>query len=427
VKWGDSNFFGRSVVLLLVVLFSLTGMQMLVSQVGLSGVVLGDKSDDHEQQTISPTMTVAPTHMVTVAPTQAPVTASPTNQPTAATAKPFYYAPAAPVEAPAGAVTNPTASPASAVATPVTTPVITATVQAPATTAGISLPTIIITPEPTIAVVVQPSAPGTPVPVSAPVEVRSSSGNVITTTNVVDRSTNETVRQIIGKFGITTAPARAPRIVPKLQSVVKVVEEKTAGEIQRELASLPSQTGAPQVRLRYKFLNGQMVLVGETDTGQETPLASNESASIIGRLARSEALDVKPGGVGEMVFTKGQIRAETELPLLVDLRTNLLTTETSTGIKTVPLLPDEAIKIAFASKVVDGVYQKKSSAEIGFKEAENGRLVYEIDGLSKRKLFGLIPFILKETALVDAGNGRVTQSDKSLGQLLVELVAFPIK
>lgn len=373
----------KGVTLLLVALFILTGARLVLVQIGRyqAGRVLGEedrgnkggRSDEHRNNGSS-RLTI-PTLTVVVEPT----------------------------------VTQ--------------TPIATATIAPPTT---VITPTVIITPEPTTTT--QPAFEGTTVaPVSVPVEVRSSSGSVVTTTNVVDRSVNETVRQIISKFGITTAPAPVSAIAPTLKTAVTAMEEKMAGEILRDLATLPSQTGAREVRLRYKFVNGQMALVGETDTGQEMPLSALESASIIGKLARSAALEVKPGGSGQMIFTKGQIRAETELPLLVDLVTNLLTTETSTGIKTVPLLPDEAIKIAFASRVVDGVYPKKSNAEIAFTEAENGRLVYEIDGLSKRKLFGLVPLTLRETVLVDTANGQVTQPDKSLGKLLVELIAFPVK
>lgn len=372
-KENDSVFFGRSLVFLLIVLFVLTGAQMVLSQAKemLPGAVLGEDSNEregkHEAATVTPTV-AAPITVVTTTPAE--------------------------------------------VSTEMTV---------------VATPTIVITPEPTTFPTPAGSGQATE-PVSPSVEVKSSNGVVITTTNVVDQSTSETVRQIISKFGISTAPVPTGLVAPTLKAAVKVMEERTAGEILRELAVLlPSRVEGPQVRLRYKFVNGRMTLVGETDTGQETLLSASESASIIGKLARSAALDVKPGGLGESVFTKGQIRAVTELPLLVDLRTNLLMTETSTGIKTVPLLPDEAIKIVFASGVVDGVYPKKSNAEIEFTEAENGRLVYQIEGLSKRKLFGLIPITLRETALVDTANGQVSQPDKSLGKLLVELMAFPMK
>lgn len=374
---------GNSLVLLLVVLFVLTGARMVLSQTKemFSGVVLGensnssdkDKKDNKDNKDDNDDNERANEHDTVV----------------------------------------PTVTPAE-VSTEMTV---------------VATPTIIITPEPPSTTIPTPAGSGqtTGSAVGTSVEVKSGNGVVITTTNVVDQSTGETVKQIISKFGVGTSPAPAKLATPALKMTVKAVEEKTAGEILRELESLPSQTGGPQVRLRYKFVNGQMTLVGETDTGEETLLSVSESARVMSKLARSAALEVKPGGSGELVFTKGQIRAVTELSLLVDLRTNLLTTETSTGIKTVPLLPDEATKIAFASKVVDGVYPKKNNAEISFSEAKNGRLVYQIDGLSKRKLFGLIPMTLRETALVDAANGLVSQPDKSLGKLLVELVAFPMK
>lgn len=400
---GSSSVFGRSLALLLVVLFVLTGTQMGLSLVRdySRGTVLGensnssdkDKKDNKDNKDDKDDNERSNNHD-TVVPTTA-------------------------------------VAPITATSTPIKVPT------------TITTPTIIITPEPTVAISEEldstspsttnsePSGSPTTIQESAsvniPVEVKSSSGNVVTTTTAVDRGTGETVRQIISKFGINTPAATVELAAPALKTTVKAVEEKTAGEILRELETLPSQTGGPQVRLRYKFVNGQMTLVGETDTGEETPLSMSESAGIMSKLARSAALEVKPGGSGELVFTKGQIRAVTELSLLVDLRTNLLTAETSTGIKTVPLLPDESIKIAFASRVVDGVYSKKNNAEISFSEAENGRLVYQIDGLSKRRLFGLIPMTIRETALVDAANGQVSQPDKSLGKLLVELVAFPIR
>jgi hypothetical protein len=281
-------------------------------------------------------------------------------------------------------------------------------------------PTIIITPQPTQATTTSDDRTQT-----ATTEVQSSSGVVVTTTSRVDRSTSETVRQIARKLGIRTAVPTTEVAAPVIKQAVKVVEEKTAAEILAELSSVRGETSVKEVRLRYRFVNGRMTLVGETDTGQESPLTPSESASILARLQRAAALAVAADAPGEMVFTKGQIRAVTNLPLLVDLKTNLLTTETSTGIRAVPLLPDEAIKIAFASRVVDGIYPKKTTAEIEFKEAENGRLIYQINGLSKRKLFGILPITLKETAVIDTSNGQVSQPEKSFGKLLLELIAIP--
>src|SRR3989344_9389360 len=379
-------FFGRSLVLLLVALFGLTGAQMVVYQIGevRRGVVLSENDSNvgpdnsgttpgHNRDEPAADVTQTVTPAVTVAPA--------TFLPADSGLEQLVVTTPAPTETPAP---TPTASQSGGQAT----------ISVTAAPTTVTMPTIVITPGPIqttttsgdgtqTTTMTTTSSGGTQTTTTSSggvqtttTQVQSSTGAVVTTTTAVDRSTGETVRQIVRKFGIRTAPPSVPTVAPEIKEAVRVVEEKTAGEILSQLSSIRGETDIEEVRLRYRFVNGKMTLVGETDTGQESLLTASESASILARLQRSAAPAVFSDAPGEMVFSKGEVRAVTELPLLVDLRTNLLTTETSTGIKTVPLLPDEAIKIAFASKVVDGIYPKKSSAEIEFKEADNGRLIY---------------------------------------------------
>ena len=430
-------FFGKTLTLLLVFLFSLTGIQMILSQLAINGVVLGeaDTVQSLQEHNLDSVMTVVPTVATVIEQPAAVVTAAPTAAPAASIRN------AAPLSVNFAPATEVTAAPTAATVDVSASIDVTATPTVVPTARGaLAAPVRIITPQPSPEIIIQQQDNTTQqtnsykvfsVDDSTPVVVRNNAGSVVTTTRQIDRSTTETVRQIIKKIGIPQqVPATAEKTIeaaPVLQQVDKVVEERTAGEILGELSKIQTQSGESASRLRFKFINGVMSFVGETPTGQEANISASDSANLVARLERGTALSVIPGKTGEYIFTKGDIRAATDLPLLVDLNNSLLTTETSTGIKTIPLFPDEAIKIAFASRAVDGIYTDKLNSEITFIEAPNGHLVYQINGLSKRKIFGLIPLSLNETAYVDSGNGQVTQPEKSLGQLLVELVAFPAK
>ncbi len=296
-------------------------------------------------------------------------------------------------------------------------------------------PTVIVTIEPTLTVAPTEEATVAPTPTSPtateeqpPTSSTATQESTVTTTlqvNTIDRSTGETVRQIIKKFTPKAVPTPTPTAAPV--KVEKVIPEKTANEILSILAAGQSEGEGgtvPEERLRYQVSAKGLVFVGETATGQRRNLSASESETIRQQLERSTALAVEKKDGGS-VFTKGQTWALTELPLLIDLKTSSLTTETSTGIKAVAILPDEAIKSALASEAIDGVIPKAGKAEIEMKEAENGRLVYQVEGITKRKILGLIGVTLNETVLVDIQTGRLSVPEKELGRLLYELIALP--
>lgn len=366
IRDDRSLFFGRSVALLLVALFVLTGAQM-----GLSlardysrGAVLGEEDDSANKQSnkwwnkhenVSPT----PTTQVTAEPS----------------------------------------------------PIAVPTVQV--TTAPTATPTVEVTAEPL------PTATTTQAP------VQETAPTAVTTTTTTSPSAGETVRTILRQIGlpvrVTPTPAPQPEVITVQE---EVVNERQAGEILKELESTVGTGVVREVRLRFVAADGGVGLAAEVKAGQGVLLSAEEATKISETLRLGSGLKVERGSGQELVFSRGTAKASTNLPLLVDLDSNSLMVETSLGIRNVAILPDTAVSKAAALGALTDV----QGEAMNLIERDDGKIAYRTTGQAARKLFGLFGIKAKQTVEVSAESGRVLPSlTDSLGATLFNLVAPPVQ
>ncbi|MFZ2202306.1 MAG: hypothetical protein WAV56_02805 [Microgenomates group bacterium] len=364
----SSVVFGRSLALLLVALFVLTGTQMGLSLVrDPKGTVLGEDDDEKGNKWWNKHENVSPTATPTAAPT------------TQVTTTPTTYV-------------LPTATP---------------TVEVTAEPSPTAAPTTQVTVEPTT-VTTTPTA-------------EQSSGQATTTTTTSQPSAGDTVRTILRQIGLPVSVKPTPTPEPeKITTKEEVINERQAGEILKELESTVGTGVVREVRLRFVADDGGVGLRAEVRAGQGVLLSVAEVTKISETLRLGSGLKVDRGSGTELVFSRGTAKAATNLPLLVDLDSNSLMVETSLGIRNVAVLPDTAVSKAVALGAVTDV----AGEAMSLIERDDGKIAYRTTGQAARKLFGLFGIKSKQTVEVSAESGRVLPSlTDSLSQTLFNLIA----
>ena len=235
------------------------------------------------------------------------------------------------------------------------------------------------------------------------------------------QGTTQTIRSILKSMGLPVAP-KVINIEPeKIEKTEEVITPREAGEILKELESVSgADKDNSQVRLRFKQKGIEdTTLVAETQVGQEIALNDREVERIKTTLNHGTDLKVTSTSDG-FGFSKGVVSVETKLPLLLDLKNNTLTTEVSTGIKSVSILPDTAIDNALVASALSGV---RSTDSVVMTEREDGKLAYRISGDINRKLFGLVKIKTGKTVEVSAESGRILPVDVNLGDIILDWLA----
>lgn len=236
------------------------------------------------------------------------------------------------------------------------------------------------------------------------------------------KGTTQTLKIFLKSIGLPITP-KVINIEPeKIEKTEEVITPREAGEILKELESVSgADKDNSQVRLRFKprGSEGDTTLVAETQVGQDIALNDREVERIKATLTHGTDLKVTSTDDG-FGFSKGVVNVETKLPLLLDLKNNTLTTEVSTGIKSVSILPDTAIDNALTATALDGVNSRDSVVMV---EREDGKLAYRISGDVNRKLFGLFKTKTGKTVEVSAESGRILPMDKNLGDIILDWLA----
>lgn len=236
------------------------------------------------------------------------------------------------------------------------------------------------------------------------------------------QGTTQTLKYFLKSIGLPVTP-KVINIEPEvIEKTEEVITPREAGEILKELESVSgADKNNSEVRLRFKPKGGEggTTLVAEVQVGQDIPLNDREVERIKTTLNHGTDLKVVSTDDG-FGFSKGVVNVETKLPLLLDLKNNTLTTEVSTGIKSVSILPDTAIDNALVSSVLSGV---RSTDSVVMVEREDGKLAYRISGDVNRKLFGIFKTKTGKTVEVSAESGRVLPLDTNLGDIILDWLA----
>lgn len=174
-------------------------------------------------------------------------------------------------------------------------------------------------------------------------------------------------------------------------------------------------------KVKLKAENGTLKLEAETETGETSDLGEDNEIEIENK--DDDKIRVATGSAdGEIILSRNRIRARTNFPLSIDLKTNELIVTTPNGVKQVTVLPDQAIDNLLTKNVIDRV-ELKNEEELELTE-ENGEPVYEVSGESDQKLLGMFPVKIKAKIKISAETGKVVNTQKTVIDRLVDLFSF---
>lgn len=109
---------------------------------------------------------------------------------------------------------------------------------------------------------------------------------------------------------------------------------------------------------------------------------------------------------------------------------NNITVNTPDGTKVIQVLPTQALKNMNGSQVMSDIISPDlngafaSINQLLILKEQDGVLGYQVDGVKKSSLFGLLPVKTNVTAFVSAENGQVVQTQQSLLSHLINKLSF---
>lgn len=131
------------------------------------------------------------------------------------------------------------------------------------------------------------------------------------------------------------------------------------------------------------------------------------------------------------IIERLNVQALTDLPISVDLNTNILTVTTPAGEKQVTILPDQAVQNMLAANVIDrlggealveqvrqgNVQTLGQVIELGVR---NDVPVFVIQGIRERRFLGFLPVTTDVTVTVSAETGEVVDTQQSFTDTVVD-------
>lgn len=220
------------------------------------------------------------------------------------------------------------------------------------------------------------------------------------------------------------------RTETRLPSGIKIKTREEEGRTRTDIYE-----GGTKLRLERR--DDRVVVKLENEEGEELEVPGAEEEEILkieqrpGQVVRVESLGRR------FVVSSGELGAQTNFPLTVNLQTNELVVNTPAGERVVTVLPDQAVQNMLAANVIDqirglpftqAVWEATEAAS--FRELINlittreGILAYEIPGLKNERFLGFIPVDIAKTAVVSAETGEVLQVQQGILSTVLDLLSF---
>lgn len=203
---------------------------------------------------------------------------------------------------------------------------------------------------------------------------------------------------------------------------LRVQEEGNKSELNLETPGL-------HVQLKRED-NGSVHLTAQTADGREINLEANALEQLNTALSdKGVEVATSSSSINSLVIRRRGVEAETELPISVDPTTHELTVTTPAGVRTVTVLPDQAVNNLLSNKVLTSVQTAVSSTSGAITQQTtltslNNQPVFQVSGVNQKRLLGLIPLAFAKTAFVSAANGSVVQVNEALFNRILEALSF---
>lgn len=221
---------------------------------------------------------------------------------------------------------------------------------------------------------------------------------------------------------LNSGESEQPSVTPIPHSQLEMQTEGKKGEITMENPGL-------HVEVKRED-NGIVKLTAKKGDGTEVELSEN-ALEEVNKALEDKGVEVATSASSptNLVLRQKGVEAETELPISVNPSTHELTVTTSSGVKTIAVLPDQAVQNLLNNKVLSSVETQVSSPSGSANEVSTltelrNQPVFAVNGVTQKNLFGLFPVGFAKTAFVSATNGTVVQVNESLLNKVLEALSF---
>ncbi|MBI3397597.1 hypothetical protein HY045_03920 [Candidatus Woesebacteria bacterium] len=169
----------------------------------------------------------------------------------------------------------------------------------------------------------------------------------------------------------------------------------------------------------------------ETPEVENTPEASSEAEIADNEIESEKEVEVESAGEKVKVkLVKGKNKFEikgeninflTDFPVSVNKTTGVLTITTPTGVKTVAVLPEQAVENMLKNHTLDEV--TSSTNNLGVQD-KNGHLEFQIEGNKNERFLGLVDIKIPKSLEISAENGTVLTTNQTLLSKILDSFSF---
>lgn len=221
----------------------------------------------------------------------------------------------------------------------------------------------------------------------------------------------------------------------EIQGQKQEIQQQSKGASQQSF-QIKTENGKSQVNiaqngttLEIKSENGKTQIHAKKADGTEIELSSDDAVEKLNETLKEKEIEVEETPDKELVIRKGDVEAETRVPISVNPITKELSITTPAGQKTVTILPDQAVANLIANKEITSVTQQStnfganSSQRITLTELNN-EPVFQVDGILNKKILGIVPVSFAKTSFVSGTTGNVVKTDETVLNRIVEAFSF---
>jgi len=198
----------------------------------------------------------------------------------------------------------------------------------------------------------------------------------------------------------------------------RFIQQKLKGDLGKGGIELKNDSN--KTTAQFKMPDGSAV---EIDEKQALDEINNQLSSL--------GINIEKSAGNNFSIKKNNVKAQTNLPLSLDPSTKDLTITTAGGVKTIKVLPDEAIQRAFLAGNINSSEGESKTASASAATTPqttltslNNEAVFKINGFSNKKALGFIPVSFAKTVFVSAENGSIVKTDETFFSKLLEAFSF---
>ncbi|HEX7042313.1 MAG TPA: hypothetical protein VF189_03615 [Patescibacteria group bacterium] len=182
-------------------------------------------------------------------------------------------------------------------------------------------------------------------------------------------------------------------------------------------------------KVELQVEDGKIVVKAKSKDGTTTNLDTKDALEKLNETLGNEDFKISTDGAHGLVIAQENVQAHTTFPVSVDPTTNSLTITTPSGTKTVTVLPNVAIQHILDARLLTNIQNSTTdegsgSAQTVALTTQNGQAVFEVNGTSNKKIFGLFPVSFAKQIVVSAESGNIVGTNETLLSKLLESLSF---